>query len=363
MGRDRFLSILRCLHFAPNPPAGVNPENRLFKISPLIDYFNKKMLDIYYPQRNLCIDESMVLWRGRLSFRQYIPNKRHKYGVKFYMLTEPSGIIIKFLIYTGALGDFGGVGHAANVVLHLLHEKLDVGHAIYMENFYNSYNLAKQLLDRKTYSTGTLRVNRKNTPKQVTTAKLKAGETVANYANGVLVAKWRDKRDVTFVSTEFENRLVDYFDKRGNSKSKPLPILKYNENMGGIDRQEQYLSYYPCHRKTLRWYKKISIGTHLSVATVKFIFFFLKYTNPRMSFYDFRLNIIKNLLPEKPVEFSPTVLTHFVSHCPPSAKGKTLRKRCKNCYQKGLRKDTIYECKVCKAGFCLDPVSKNFIEI
>jgi hypothetical protein len=57
-----------------------------------------------------------------------------------------------------------------------------------------------------------LRVNRKNTPKQVTTAKLKAGETVANYASGVLVAKWRDKRDVTFISTEFENRLVDYFD-------------------------------------------------------------------------------------------------------------------------------------------------------
>jgi hypothetical protein len=161
MGREGFLSILRCLHFAPNPPAGVNPENRLCKISPLIDYFNKKMLDIYYPQRNLCIDESMVLWRGRLSFRQYIPNKRHKYGVKFYMLTEPSGTIIKFLIYTGALGDFGGVGHAANVVLHLLHEKLDVGHAIYMDNFSNSYNLAKQLLDRKTYSTGTLRVNRK----------------------------------------------------------------------------------------------------------------------------------------------------------------------------------------------------------
>jgi predicted nucleic acid binding AN1-type Zn finger protein len=76
--------------------------------------------------------------------------------------------------------------------------------------------------------------------------------------------------------------------------------------------------------------------------------------------YDFRLNIIKNLLPEKPVEYSPTVLTHFVSHCSPSAKGKTLRKRCKNCYQKGLRKDTICECKVCKAGFCLEPCFEEF---
>jgi hypothetical protein len=219
-----------------------------------------------------------------------------------------------------------------------------------MDNFYNSYNLAKQLLDRNTYCTGTLRVNRKNTPRQVTTAKLKTGETVANYANRVLLAKWKDKRDVTFISTKFENRLVDYTDKRGNSKLKPLPILKY-KNMGGIDRQDQYLSYYPCHRKTLRWYKKISIHIFRLLLLNSF-FLYKKYTNSRMS-YNFRLIIIKNLLPEKPVENSPAVLTHFVSHYPPSAKGKTLRKRCKNCYKKRLRKDTIYKCKICKASWFL----------
>lgn len=43
----------------------------------------------------------MVLWRGRLVFRQYIKNKRHKYGIKLYMLTEPWDLVHRILIYSG----------------------------------------------------------------------------------------------------------------------------------------------------------------------------------------------------------------------------------------------------------------------
>jgi hypothetical protein len=86
MSRDRFLLIMRCPHFARNPREGESlPEDRLFKIRPLIEYFNNKMTETYYPGKNLSLDESMILWRGRLSFRQYIKNKRHKYGIKLYV--------------------------------------------------------------------------------------------------------------------------------------------------------------------------------------------------------------------------------------------------------------------------------------
>lgn len=68
MTRDRFLIILRCINFEKRP----DPSNRSSKVQFLIDYFNNKMKTIYYPQKNLCIDEGMVLWRGRLQFRQYI---------------------------------------------------------------------------------------------------------------------------------------------------------------------------------------------------------------------------------------------------------------------------------------------------
>lgn len=42
-----------------------------------------------------------------------------------------------------------------------------------MDNYYNSFELAFQLLTRKTYCTGTIRVDRKCNPKEVKETKLK----------------------------------------------------------------------------------------------------------------------------------------------------------------------------------------------
>jgi len=70
MSRDRFLNLMRCFHFAPNVETNDQnlPDDRLYKIRPLITYFNNKVNTIYYPKKELSLDESMVLWRGRLQF-------------------------------------------------------------------------------------------------------------------------------------------------------------------------------------------------------------------------------------------------------------------------------------------------------
>jgi len=43
------------------------------------------------PGEDIVIDETMIPYRGRLSFKQYIPGKANKYGVKLFKLTDPSG--------------------------------------------------------------------------------------------------------------------------------------------------------------------------------------------------------------------------------------------------------------------------------
>lgn len=68
-----------------------------------------------------------------------------------------------------------------------------------MDNFYNSFDLATKLLEKKTFCTGTSIANRKNTPECVQTKQLKKYETVARYAQGVMNGKLKDKRDVTYV--------------------------------------------------------------------------------------------------------------------------------------------------------------------
>jgi len=65
------------------------------------------------------------------------------------MLTEPHGLILKFAVYVGVLDDLGGKGHAANVVLHLMSEKLNNSHGQYMDNFYNSFDLASKLKKKR----------------------------------------------------------------------------------------------------------------------------------------------------------------------------------------------------------------------
>lgn len=93
--------IMRALHFCNNSESNSKNRSRIYKVEEILNYFNNRMNEIYEPSKNLSLDESMVLWRGRLVFRQYIKNKRHKYGVKLYMLTEPTGLVLKVLIYSG----------------------------------------------------------------------------------------------------------------------------------------------------------------------------------------------------------------------------------------------------------------------
>ena len=83
-----------------------------------------------------------------------------------------------------------------------------------------------QITVQKTYCTGTLRVDRKQNPIEVEKAILKKGETIARYSNGVMIGKWKDNREVFYISTEFRNNLMKYYNRRNQEKDKPEAICK-----------------------------------------------------------------------------------------------------------------------------------------
>ena len=68
MNRNRFQLVLRCLHVTDNS-LEVNKEDRLYKVRPVVDHLNTTMLQNYEPSQNIRVNESMLLWRGRLVFR------------------------------------------------------------------------------------------------------------------------------------------------------------------------------------------------------------------------------------------------------------------------------------------------------
>ncbi len=88
MSRNRFEIIWRFLHFNDNTARPANDTDRLYKVRPVLDHLVTKFREMYQPNTNICIDEGMLLWRGRLAFRVYNPQKPIKYGIKSYILCD-----------------------------------------------------------------------------------------------------------------------------------------------------------------------------------------------------------------------------------------------------------------------------------
>ena len=88
MSRNRFQLLLKFLHFNDNaqmPGADDPSPDKLFKVRPLLDHLCDKLGEVYTPSCNISIDESLLLWKGRLGFKQYIPLKRARFGIKCFM--------------------------------------------------------------------------------------------------------------------------------------------------------------------------------------------------------------------------------------------------------------------------------------
>ena len=88
MPRNRYQTILRFLHFADNSDYDPNDPNRdrLYKVRPLVDLLVSKFKTTYIPEKNISIDEELLLWKERLVFKQYIPLKRARFGIEMFSL-------------------------------------------------------------------------------------------------------------------------------------------------------------------------------------------------------------------------------------------------------------------------------------
>ena len=63
-------------------------HNRLNKIRPVVEDLVNKFKTVYEPEKHVSIDEELLLWKGHLSFKQYAPNKRVRFGIKMFSLCE-----------------------------------------------------------------------------------------------------------------------------------------------------------------------------------------------------------------------------------------------------------------------------------
>nr|XP_033335543.1 piggyBac transposable element-derived protein 4-like [Megalopta genalis] len=219
MSRNRFELLLRMLHFADNK--NDNGSNRLYKIQPIIDILETNYKKYYNPTEDICIDESLIPFRGRIVFRQYLKQKRHKYGIKIFKLCCGSG-------YTYAF------------------------------------------------------------------------------------------RDILVLSTKHSSEMVNV-ECRSGRQIKPQIIVDYNRQKSAVDLSDQMNAYNNPLRKSLKWYRKLAFELLLNTTVQSILQVVTKKTFHRAELQED---------PEKKHKLERK-----------SGKVSEVRKYCKLCYDKNVRKD------------------------
>ena len=62
--------------------------DRLHKIRLVVSFLQEKFESLYYPPKEILIDESMIRLKGKLRFKQQMPLKPVKLGIKMFVLSE-----------------------------------------------------------------------------------------------------------------------------------------------------------------------------------------------------------------------------------------------------------------------------------
>ena len=164
MPRRRYEKLCQFVHCSL--AAEEDRTDKLTKVRPLITLYQENFRRTW---QDLAVDEAMIEFDGRLAWKQYMPKKPVKWGIKLWCLCEAtSGYCLAFTVYTGVEAGVDAVTHdlGYRVVMKLKENYLHQNRHVYADNYFTSVSLAKDLLAEDTYLCGTTRAHRREYPKQ-----------------------------------------------------------------------------------------------------------------------------------------------------------------------------------------------------
>ena len=272
LGRGRYKALMAMIHVVD--PAAEAPDDKLRKVNTFIDYFKGRCLSLYQPRQKVAIDERMVKSRHRSGIRQYIKDKPTKWGIKLWVLADSSnGYTIDFNVYIGrAAGrEVSANGLGYDVVMKLMNPFFNQGYHLYVDNFYTSVTLFKDLFARGVGATGTIVETRRDFP-----VNLKGGKQWAKGKDRgsmrwerdppCLALQWLDNKVVSVITTIDKANVKDQVTRKQKTATgewtsvevpQPRAIANYNKFMNAVDRSDQILGTQNVLRKCVRWWKTL----------------------------------------------------------------------------------------------------------
>ncbi|XP_029183653.1 piggyBac transposable element-derived protein 4-like isoform X3 [Acropora millepora] len=272
MSRSRFKALMGMLHVVD--PANEPDKDRLHEVNSLLEFFKARCKELYQPRQNLAVDERMVRSRHRSSVKQFNKDKPTRWGIKLWVLADSlNGYTIDFNVYIGKVvgQEVSAKGLGYDVVMQLMNPYFDQGYHLYVDNFYTSVTLFKDLFARGVGATGTIRETRRDFPENLKDSKQWAkGKDKGSVRWGrdppCLALQWLDNKVVSMLTTIDNANVRKQVTRkaktaRGGWTSKDVPqpgvIANYNKYMNAVDRSDQLLGTNNVLRKCIRWWKTL----------------------------------------------------------------------------------------------------------
>ena len=218
-------------------PRGDANHDKLFKVRPLLDAVVVVIKSEYLPSKSVSINEAMIPFKGRLGMKQYMPQKPTKGSTEVWDCADSAnGYVVDLSVYTGkerGMNAEQGLGY--RVVHKLTRPLVGKNHHVFIDNFFSSIPLIAP------------------TTQQV--KRLQQGESLFLRKGNLVVTVWKDKKPVYFLSTQSNpvgDIQVNRRQRDGSIIQVPsVPVVKlYNNNMGGVDLNDQLHGYYMTGRQS-----------------------------------------------------------------------------------------------------------------
>ena len=270
--RNQIWQLWQNFHLADNtrqPAPTDEGYDKLYKLRPMINGMKEKFKHAYNIGEKVCVDEHMVKGKGRNPFKQYLPMKPIKRGTKIWELAcSCCGYLYDFQVYTGKSGGNAKRGLAHRVVTDLVVQLHDIGTVLYIDNFFTSIPLLKELSELSVSVMGTIRNNRKDYPKALQDKNLlkqmKRGEFHTVASETTVCTVWKDTKHffLSNVRSSHGNCTITRKMRRGQQVNLPCPpcAIDYNKNMGAVNHHDQMLRNYAIDRKSRRWWVRMFVN-------------------------------------------------------------------------------------------------------
>ena len=368
MSLRRFKFFLQCIRFDDRTIRIERMKSdKLAHVRDIFDTFVNNCQKSYSISEYATVDKMLAAFRERCGFRQYIPSKPDKYGIKLFALVDAKSFFTSNLeVYVGTQSDgpYKVSNSPVDVVEQLCNGIFGTGRNITMDNWFTSYDLAQTMLRHRITLFGTLRKNKRHNPLEFLNLRNRDEHTsLFGFGNGrTLVSyipkKKKKKKNVLALSTLHND---DKIDGETGAARKPDIVTFYNATKGGVDTVDQMSSLYNCARNTRRW-PMVIFYRLLNIAGINGFIVYCKNGNEPMKRRKFLKKLCFELVDEhikkratiitlpKQLRQKLTKVTGTQMQNEPPRSGK--RARCHDC--QGRDRKTQYFCTVCYKYLCLE---------